>query len=386
MDSNIVNRIPDTDVLFGRGSIRELGNILNVRRTRTAAIFTGGHSADASGNFARLLKAFSDGSSGWVRFNRIPAEPDLGTIHAMTDFLEGNRPDTVIALGGGSVMDAAKAAYAAFQFKVPAETFFGSNAITEKFPDRKPDRIIAVPTTSGTGSEVTLYSNSVDRTRGVKKLISDPMIIPEIAIVDPDMTETMPDDVSLATGCDALAHLMEGFLNVGQDGRFPAANDFARTGIRLIRKHLQDFRNSREELALAAVLGGAVIRWKSTGLPHLASFSWFSRIPHGIAAILLLPAAWRYYLANPAVAERTMELAGIFPGKTQEEVITGFRRFLDECGVPAGLRAYQAIDDEVLERTAAKAGENPMKLALAPHPVPLDQAPEVLKKILQESR
>ena len=136
-------------------------------------------------------------------------------------------------------------------------------------------------------------------------------------------------------------------------------------------------------MAVAAALGGMVIRYKSTGLPHLCSFSWFGRIEHGIAAALLLPASWRYYLAEPSVAERTLLLGDVFGGATPERVVAGFREFLSGIGVPASLAAYPEITTELLRRTARSGRENPMKLELAPRRVPLERSEEILSAILE---
>ena len=136
-------------------------------------------------------------------------------------------------------------------------------------------------------------------------------------------------------------------------------------------------------MSLAAALGGMVIRHKSTGLPHRCSFSWFGRIEHGIAAALLLPASWRYYLAEASVAERTMMLREIFPGNSPEEVVASFRSFLTSLGVPEFLAAYPDITPELLRRTAESGRENAMKLELAPRPVPLERSGEILSGILE---
>ena len=199
----------------------------------------------------------------------------------------------------------------------------------------------------------------------------------------------MPRHITLATGCDALAHLIEGFLNVGADTNHPGANFWALRGIELVKhflpQALEGISGARTSMALAAALGGMTIRFKSTGLPHLCSFSWFGRIPHGIAAIMLLPESWRYYLGNPAVCERTMLLKEIFPGDTPEEIIDSFRSFLDSMGVPEKLSSFPELSTDLMERTASAAGENKMKLELAPRPVPLEESKLILQKILLKS-
>ena len=346
------------------------------------AVFTGKRGVEANGAWAD----FSAAVPGAVRFSGIEAEPAIETVERMTAFLNDGKFDTVFAIGGGSVLDAAKAAFLVSQTKWPLKELFGVNKYSTPLPEKILRRIIAVPTTSGTGSEATQYANIVDKKAQVKKLIAEVQTVPEAACIVPRYTSTMPPSVTLATGCDALAHLLEGFLNVGADTNHPAANQWALRGIELVTEALpgalQGDPAARKAMAVAAALGGMTIRFKSTGLPHLCSFSWFGRIEHGIAAIMLLPESWRYYLGNPAVAERTMLLKDIFPGTVPEEVIDSFRRFLSSLGVPEKLKVFPGLTPELMELTAASAGENKMKLELAPRRVPMEESKLILQNIL----
>ena len=147
-----------------------------------------------------------------------------------------------------------------------------------------------------------------------------------------------------------------------------------------------DDETARRGMLVASTLGGMTIRFKSTGVPHLCSFSWFGRIAHGEAVAVLLPEAWKYYLANPKVAERTMELAEIFPGTTPEEVIESFQKFTSSIGLPQKLSNWQEITPELLEKTARSGAENKMKLENAPQPIPLEKSYEILLDIMKKSR
>ncbi len=386
LPAELLNEAPGERVVFTGNPESALTAALGGRRR--IALFTGRKSAESGGSLDRVTAAIRGAGGDFRRFSEIAPEPDTATVAAMTAFLDDFRPEAVVALGGGSVMDAAKAALLVRQTGRKLEELFGVNAWSSQ-SQTPPERIIALPTTSGTGSEATPYSNIVDPGSGVKRLISEEAIVPETAIVTPEFAATMPRRVALATGCDALAHLIEGFLNVGADRNHPRANIWAREGIRLATEALQPRISAGADpetvraLALASTLGGMTIRFKSTGLPHLCSFSWFGRIEHGIAAIMLLPAAWRYYLANPAVAERTMELAEFFPGRTPDEVICAFRRFLDRLGVPARLSDFPGITPELLAATARSGAQNRMKLELAPCPVPLERSEEILSRLLE---
>lgn len=382
---------PGERILFADDWKKELAAVLPTLPAGTLAVFTGRRSLDAGGVWAEFAAVAADAGRKVVRFSDIEAEPCTDTVERMSDFLAAEKPAAVIAVGGGSVMDAAKAALLMRESGMPLGELFGVNRYSSVRPGAKPARVLCIPTTSGTGSEATPYSNIVDRKLGVKKLISEQLIVPETAIVSPLLAAAMPKALTLATGCDALAHSIEGFLNTGADANEPRANAWALESIQLIREALPDAvadgsdRAARRAMSRAATLGGMVIRFKSTGLPHLCSFSWFGRLEHGIAVAMLLPASWNYYLGNPAVAERTMQLASIFPGETPREVIASYRDFLDRLGVPKALRECPGITPELLESTAASAGENRMKLELAPRPVPVAESRGILSAILKQA-
>ena len=327
--------------------------------------------------------------AGFTVWTGVEAEPSAGTVEKMVEFLRQNQPENVVAVGGGSVLDAAKAAYLVYQTGWQLNELFGVNRWSSANPGKRLKRMVAIPTTSGTGSEATPYSNIVDLSAGVKKLIVEDQSVPAIAVCPPSFQRSMPSELTRAVGCDALAHLIEGFLNVGADSRHPQANLWAKTGVELVARYLvravadPDDIEARRGMLVASTLGGMTIRFKSTGLPHLCSFSWFGRIAHGEAVALLLPGAWRYYLANPAVAERTMELADIFPGTTPQEVIASYQEFIRSTGLPEKLSAWQGITPELLERTAGSGAENRMKLDNAPNPVPLEKSYDILLSIMK---
>jgi len=359
-----------------------------LRGLAAVVLFTGRGSAERSGALAAVEAAARRAGCKLERFSEIEPEPATSTVERMRDYLRRHPADAVVAAGGGSVLDAAKAAYLSHQSGLALAEHFGVDRYSARCPHAEFKRIVALPTTSGTGSECTAYSNIVDREHAVKKLIAERLIVPDTALVVPEFTATMPRPVTLATGCDALAHLLEGLLNVRADGNHPRANVWALAGIRLVCEYLPralarpDDAEARRGMAVAAALGGMVIRYKSTGLPHLCSFSWFGRIEHGIAAALLLPAAWNYYLAEPSVAARTLELRALFGGDDPAGVVRGFRDFLTRIGVPPSLAAYPEITPELLARTARSGSENRMKLELAPRPVPLERSEAILAAIL----
>ena len=320
----------------------------------------------------------------------IPAEPDLDDVARIREAIAQSASTEVVAIGGGSVLDAAKAAWAAHQSGLDVSDLFGSGKISEKFPGKEFKRIIAIPTTAGTGSEVTPYANIVDRAAGVKRLIADKQVIPRMALIDPYYGRSMPESLTAATALDALTHNIESLLNISAPETKFARNDLAVYGASLIRDNLPlVFRdpndvNARERLCAAATIGGMQIAERPTSLPHLASFSFYGRIPHGIAAAMLLPPFWRYYLGKKAVAERTMLLAEVFPGKTPEEIVDAVAAFIAEYAGVSSLSALPCFDAAMVDKIASDAGKNPMKLASAPRPVPPESAAEIISGILKQ--
>ena len=345
----------------------------------STVVFSGTH-------YAELFRC-----SGYTVWTGVEAEPSTSTVEKMVEFLKERRPENVVAIGGGSVLDAAKAAYLSYQTGWELRDLFGVNRWSNANIGKRLKRMVAIPTTSGTGSEATPYSNIVDHTLGVKKLIVEEQTVPAIAFCPPMLQRSMPASLTRATGCDALAHLIEGFLNVKADRNHPDANTSAKTGINLVKDHLgkaistPDDDTARRAMLIASTLGGMTIRFKSTGLPHLCSFSWYGRIAHGEAVALLLPEAWKYYLANPLVSERTMELSEIFPGSTPQEVIESYQAFIASLGLPQKLSNWSGITPELLEQTARSGAENKMKLENAPQPVPVEESFGILFDILKKS-
>ena len=145
--------------------------------------------------------------------------------------------------------------------------------------------------------------------------------------------------------------------------------------------NIPTFMTQEQAVQIASALGGLTIRNKSTGLPHLLSFSWFGRIEHGIAVARLLPAAWRYYIGRKAVETRTLEIGRTLGGSTAEEVIQNYEKLLDMWQVPR-LSDYPELTAERFEQTCRSAGANRMKLELAPRPVPLESSEEILRNVL----
>jgi len=391
----MLDSYPDTSIVFGEAAMTQFEEHLLLADVKSVLFFLGGHgSAERSGAWQAALNASSPLDVEVSRYPDIPPEPDTDCIEKMIEAIEKNKPDAVAAIGGGSVMDAAKAAYIAWQTKLPLSELFGNGKISAKFPGRTFERILCFPTTSGTGSEVTPYANIVDRKRDVKMLIADPAIIPQFAFVNPSFTLSSPANLTRQVAFDALTHSVEGFLNIKTKNFHKDTDSWALESMRLIVDSLPaalknpSDRKARAELSAAATLGGMVIRNKPTSLPHLCSFSFFDKVPHGIVVSSLLPHFWRFYLEVPAMRERTMLLKGIFPGEAQdspEDIVDAFQAFLVFCNGPKSLGELPGCDAALIAKIAEAAKENPIKLETAPRPVALAESAEIISEVMRKA-
>ncbi len=391
----MIDAYPDTAIAFGDSAMTHFETDLLLGGMHSALFFMGGAgSADRSGAWQAALKATASIELEISRHRDIPPEPDTACVAAMAAAIEKAQPDIVVAIGGGSVMDAAKAAYIAWQTKLPLSELFGAGKISAMFPGRKFKRVVCVPTTAGTGSEATPYANIVDRKLDVKMLIADPAIIPDYAFVNPLFTSSAPAGLTLQVALDALAHSVEGFLNIKAKNAHKDADEWALESIRLIVDGLPKAlahphsHDAREKLSAAATLGGMVIRNKPTSLPHLCSYSFFDKVPHGIVVASLLPHFWRFYLEVEEMRERTMLLKGIFPGTGQEcpeEIVEAFEAFIVSCGAPKSLGLLPGCDKALIERIAGAAKQNAQKLESAPRPVPVAESAKIISGVLNEA-
>ena len=389
----MLDEYPDTMVSFGAGSITELYCYVLQNRINSAMLFAGGTSS-ANRSMGAVQSLFVDNPEFDLRlYAGIPPEPTVEDVRKMRAALEQSKPEIVIAVGGGSVMDAAKAAYLSMQTESDVNELFGVNTASTRFPEKEFKRIICIPTTSGTGSEVTPYSNIVDPESGVKKLIMEKQIIPSHAFVDPVLTHSMPQDLTVTTALDAFVHCIESVLNYRAENAHPDSVEWGLEGIRLIAQALPVVLKepgnyiARTKLSAAAVLGGMCIRNRPTSLPHLCSFSFYGKVPHGVAVAALLPPFWQYYLESPEVRDITMKMSGIFskePEQTAEEIVKNCADFIAACKGPAKLSDL-GCDRSIIAKVAGDAVQNPMKLQSCPRPVEPANAAEIITVILEKA-
>lgn len=318
-------------------------------------------------------------SSGWVKrgtIDRLTAR--CGAAVAIVDQVESNPvigrildsapqiagADVVVALGGGSVIDAVKGMVALNAMEDGEARLLAHLRDGVALPDNlSPAPIIAVPTTSGTGSEVTRWG-TIWGEDGIKFSVTSPHLFPTHAILDPDLCCSMPRDLTLATGLDALSHAMESVWN----RRHSDATDMlAEQAIRLIRESLPgtlaapEDRSLRQRMQTAALLAGMAMGTTQTALAHSISYPFTSRfgMPHGIACSFVLAEVVRYNAETDA--ERLLPIARGFDCDLVD-LADVVERFMVDLGIGAEIARY--VDPSVTDQfgdnliTRARAANN----------------------------
>ena len=302
-------------------------------------------------------------------FSDVEPDPDLTTVRKGAALMNSFQPDVVIALGGGSAMDAAKAMWLFYEnpdadFVGMSQKFMDIRKRVYKFPKLgKKAKMVAIPTTSGTGSEVTSFAVISDRTKNMKYPLADYELTPDVAIVDPEFVYTVPKASTAFTGLDVLTHAIEAYVSV-------LANDFtdalALQAIKLVFKYLPDSYKTadptaREKMHNASCIAGMAFTNAFLGINHSLAHKLGGEfhIPHGLANAYLLPhvieyngeatptkfAAWPKY-DHYVAPERYVEIAkmmGFAPqNATNEEGVKALadavRKLMTEVGIPLSIK------------------------------------------------
>ncbi len=307
-------------------------------------------------------------------FDDVTAEPDTGTLESALTLARDAKPDVVVGFGGGSAMDLAKLVAVLHD----SDQFLDEVVGPGKVAGRK-CALIQVPTTSGTGSEGGTRSLVTDAVNHRKLAVESRHMLADLAIIDPDLTVSLPPAVTAATGIDALAHCVESYTN---RKAHPAVDLYAEEGIRLTGKHLAravadgDDREARMGMSLASFYGGLCLGPVNTAAGHAVAYPLGTRhgLPHGLANALIFP----YVLAfnAPACPEKTariLDLLGQPAGSSPspDETFRSAQAFCRNLGLePAA--SLPALNDDELQAMADEAFAIKRLLDNNPRPVGRD--------------
>lgn len=316
-------------------------------------------------------------------FSDVEPNPSTNTVYKGTEQIVDFQPDTIIALGGGSAMDAAKGMWLFYEH--PETEFFGAKQKfldirkrIYKYPKAEKSQLVCVPTTSGTGAEVTPFAVITDSETNVKYPLADYALTPDVAIIDAQFVQTLPRSIAADTGMDVLTHALESYVSV-------MASDYTRglsiEAIKLVFANLEesvktaDF-DAREKMHNASALAGMAFANAFLGICHSVAHKIGGEyhIPHGRTNAILLPHIIRYNAKDPqkhamfpkyeyfrahedyAEIARTLGLKG----KTTEELVESLVQEVIKLGKAVGIEMSlksQGVTQEVLNSTVDRMAE-----------------------------
>lgn len=329
-------------IVFGTNSIEDIGEHVKKYGKRAALIY-GGTSLVKSGNHGRIVDILKKTNIEVIEISGITHDPDDRLVKSIVDRVNSAGPDVIIGAGGGSVMDVAKAASIIATNGGEVKDYWAGKVFT-----RPSIPYIAVPTTSGTGTEVTKNAVISNTEKTYKKSIRSEHMIPNIALVDPSLTFSVPSDITSDTGLDALIQNLEGYTSKNSG---PITDTLARKGIELAGKYLlravknPDAHEAREGLALASLYGGITLFNAGLGLAHGLSHPIGIRfgIPHGKACAIVMAKVMEYNY--PARGEKYTETGMLLSG--EKDGIRAFNLLLEELGISTRLGDYGIKHEDI---------------------------------------
>jgi len=382
-----------TRIQFGRGGLRKLGQ--TARHFGRSVLLVGYRDCgDLEAAYGRAAASLGDAGMTVSEFREVPPDPTAELAIEAAQVASGARADVICALGGGSVIDAAKAAALLAKNGGSPWDYTDANPNCRAVADALP--LIAVPTTAGTGAEVTpvavLTCQGVGSRPGfpLKASISGTALYPKVALVDPDLALGSPARLTAAAGADALAHAVESCISRRAN---PLSTALAEKALGLIARRLPravevpDDPAAREPLALAATLAAAALSNAGVTMAHSIAHALGAmlHVPHGEAAAAATPLGLEYN--KQACVDVYSRLAGCCgvaadsPDRSAQRFVEFISEFLQSLGLPTRVELPAEVPDDLpalLARNAFLSTPIPLKL----NPRKIDEA--VLAKLLEQ--
>ena len=344
------------DIYHGKGCLEELKNL----KGKKAFLVVGGGSMKRQGFLDKAVHYLKDGGMEVEVFEGVEPDPSEETVMIGAEAMRKFEPDWIVSMGGGSPIDAAKAMWAFYEYP---ETTFEDLITPFSFPElRQKARFAAIPSTSGTATEVTAFSVITNYQTGVKYPLADFNITPDVAIVDPDLVMGLPVKQVAYTGMDALTHAIEAYVSTLNG---PFTDPLALQAIEMVLEYLPASYNgnthAREEMHYAQCLAGMAFSNALLGIVHSmahktgAAFS-TGHIPHGCANAIYLPYVIRYNAKDTVAADRYAEIArrmGL-EGRSRQALINSLcakiNEFNEKLNIPKTLKEFGINEDEFKEK------------------------------------
>ena len=372
------------DVYHGKGSLAELKNL----KGKKAIVVVGGGSMKRQGFLDKVVGYLKEAGMAVELFEGVEPDPSVETVMKGAEAMRNFEPDWIVAMGGGSPIDAAKAMWAFYEYP---DVTFEQLCVPFGFPElRQKAKFAAIPSTSGTATEVTAFSVITDYQKGIKYPLADFNITPDVAIVDPELVEGLPKNQVACTGMDALTHAIEAYVSTLSCA---FTDPLALKAIDIVDKELlKSFdgdMESREMMHYGQCLAGMAFSNALLGIVHSmahktgAVFS-TGHITHGLANAMYLPYVIAYNAKVPEAAKRYVEIANSIgiEGRDDECIETlksRIRSMNDYLGIPNTLKEFGIIEEEFKEKIATIAENAVGDACTGSNPRPID--PPTMEKL-----
>ncbi|MBV7271799.1 iron-containing alcohol dehydrogenase [Clostridium sp. PL3] len=360
-------------VIYGIDSTRAVGKEA-ANYGKKAMLVTGRNSSKKTGALSKVVDSLKENNLEVLIFDEVESDPSVKTVRKGTEKAKEQGVDFIVALGGGSALDAAKGISAMC-------TNAGDITDYEKITLTKMGLpVIAIPTTAGTGSEISKFTIITDTERKIKMLIGGEAIIPKVAILDPSLTIMMPKNVTAATGMDALTHAIEAYISRASQ---PMTEMYALKAIEIISKNLPkavlDGENieARQNMLIGQMYAGFAFSNASVALVHAMArpLGAYFDVAHGLANALLLPKVMEFN--RPACKEKLVKVAiamgekvdGLSENEGSFAAVKAINNLFLETGLPKALKEVGVLKESIkdLARDALESGSvlfNPRKPSL----------------------
>lgn len=372
------------DICVGRGSLKKLPDFAKKLGGKHAFIISGPH-LNKMGVVGACKKNLENEGISVDAFTETEGNPSVETVDKAAAKMKACSADFIVALGGGSPMDVAKA--------VGVLVKYGGSITEYEGADKVPGKIvplIAVPTTAGTGSEVTAFSVITDHSRDYKLTVFSYELIPAYAILDADLIATAPASVAAACGIDAMVHALEAYISKASS---PFSDAMAEKALELIgssiRQYVRDRGNAKaaENMLVGSLFAGIAFSWARLGDVHAMSHpvSAHFDVAHGVANAILLPIIVEYNAPEDQgkylkiynyISDSRME-SGHFKPEMLAELLKDLNKKL---GIPSGLKEVGVTEDkfDAMADDAMKSGN----IAVNPRDTTKSDVMELYKKAL----
>jgi len=307
----------------------------------------------AAGIVSRLESVLTEAGISWTRFDEVEPDPRFEIAVRAVEAAKSEKAELVIGIGGGSPLDIAKVCAILATNTKPVSELFGIDMVPEAGL-----ATILIPTTAGTGSEVTPIAILSDEHEKLKKGIVSPRLFPAVAILDPELTLGMPPGVTAATGLDALIHAVEAFTSKNANS---ISDVFARQAMRLVFGNIRKaYANGEDLAARAGMLEGSLLAgmaFANAGVTAVHAFAYpigaEFHIPHGVANSIMLPPVMEFNMLGNL--PKFAEIAGIFgesPGGLNERerargMVKAIGELVDDLRIPRHLTEFGVADHHI---------------------------------------